>query len=684
MINFRAILLIILLTIRTNYTQNWLRVDSIFSPSGVSLQSFSAPTFGDLDSDGDYDLILGNLGDEVEYFQNTTSQPPATFTKNTTLLFSIYSQGQQFTNSAYPSLIDLDNDRDLDLVIGGYNGLLFYQNVGDSLHAAWQKVDSVFNSSVNPQIGTDARQAFADLDNDGDLDLLVGIGESLFGGPIAGLTFGFRNVGASTNPIFLRDDILVTGIPDVGLNSYPALADLDSDNDYDLLIGRDGAALYYYKNTGTSTSPIWTREYTTFAGIEAVNYWKDPTFCNLDLDGDLDLIYGTDDGDLYFYQNIGSVTNPQFQYNAAYFALVKVNSSSTVSFADFDNDGDYDLLSGSTLDKMQYLKNEGTKTQPKFVKTVTSFSSLDPGFRCSPVFVDLDKDNDFDIVSGADNGSISCYINNGSSFSVNTGYFGSIDVGYASAPAFADIDGDGDEDLLIGSETGGSYLFLLREGNNFITPVSNPFASISFPNYSRPSFTDIDNDNDYDLILGKSFGELNCYENVGNAQNPQWLRNDGLVSDMEVKQNAAPGFADLDNDRRIDCVIGEYDGNFSYFKNLFAPTSVQNENNKTPDGFYLSQNYPNPFNPTTTIRYAISSPSSSSTLLKERNEVGFVSLKVYNVLGKEIAILVNGGQQPANYELVFDAGRYHLPSGIYFYKLQVHGTTETKKMILLR
>lgn len=658
-----------------NYAQNWLKVDSIFSPSGVSLQSFSAPAFGDLDSDGDYDLILGNLGDEAEYFQNITSLPPATFTKDTTLLFSIYSHGQQFTNLAYPSLIDLDNDRDLDLVIGGYNGLLFYQNVGDSLHAAWQMVDSIFANSVNPQIGTDARQAFADLDNDADLDLLIGIGESLFGGPTAGLTFGFRNVGISTNPIFLRDDILVTGIPDVGLNSYPALADLDSDNDYDLLIGRDGAALYYYKNTGTSTSPIWTREYTTFAGVEAINYWKDPTFCDLDLDGDLDLIYGTDDGDLFFYQNNGTINIPLFQYNAAYFSIIKVNSSSTVSFADFDKDGDYDLFSGSTLDKMQYLKNEGTITKPKFVKASASFSSLDPGFRCSPVFVDLDKDNDFDIVSGADNGSISCYINNGSSFSVNTSYLGSIDVGYASAPAFTDIDGDGDEDLLIGSETGSNYIFLEREGNSFITSVSNPFASISFPNYSRPSFADIDNDSDYDLILGKSFGELNCYENVGNVQNPQWLRNDGLVSDMEVKQNAAPGFVDLDNDGKIDCVIGEYDGNFSYFKNLFAPTSVENKNDKSPNEFYLGQNYPNPFNPTTKIRWQ--SPVS-----------GWQVLRVYNTLGKEIATLVDELKPAGSYEIEFNtvmiSHGVSLPSGVYFYKLQAADYTETKKMILLR
>ena len=196
-------------------------------------------------------MILGNLGNKAEYFREHYYSAAGYIQQRHNLLYSIYAGGLQFTNSDYPSLVDLDNDRDLDLIIGGYNGLLYYKNIGDALNAIWLKVDSVFADSVNPQIGSDARQAFADLDADGDLDLLVGIGESFMNGPTPGLTFGFRNVGSPTNPVFSRDDNLVIGIPDVGLNSYPALADLDNDNDFDLLIGRDGAALYYYKNTGT-------------------------------------------------------------------------------------------------------------------------------------------------------------------------------------------------------------------------------------------------------------------------------------------------------------------------------------------------------------------------------------------------------------------------------------------------
>jgi hypothetical protein len=85
--------------------------------------------------------------------------------------------------------------------------------------------------------------------------------------------------------------------------------------------------------------------------------------------------------------------------------------------------------------------------------------------------------------------------------------------------------------------------------------------------------------------------------------------------------------------------------------------------------FNLEQNYPNPFNPSTVISYRL--PVSSN-----------VTLKVYDVLGNEVATLVNEEKQPGNYEVEFNAS--NLPSGIYFYKLQAGDYNQTKKMVLLR
>ena len=95
--------------------------------------------------------------------------------------------------------------------------------------------------------------------------------------------------------------------------------------------------------------------------------------------------------------------------------------------------------------------------------------------------------------------------------------------------------------------------------------------------------------------------------------------------------------------------------------------------------FQLSQNYPNPFNPSTKIKYSI--PSAHSPLPGGASG-GLVTLKVYDLLGREVATLVDEKQQPGNYEVTFDGSK--LSSGIYFYRLQADSHIQTKKMILLK
>ena len=89
----------------------------------------------------------------------------------------------------------------------------------------------------------------------------------------------------------------------------------------------------------------------------------------------------------------------------------------------------------------------------------------------------------------------------------------------------------------------------------------------------------------------------------------------------------------------------------------------------TPEVFALYANYPNPFNPSTKIRYAIS-------------QTAFTSLKVYSILGEEVATLINEEKTPGVYEVNFDAS--NLTSGTYLYKLQAGNYTETKKMVILK
>ena len=91
-----------------------------------------------------------------------------------------------------------------------------------------------------------------------------------------------------------------------------------------------------------------------------------------------------------------------------------------------------------------------------------------------------------------------------------------------------------------------------------------------------------------------------------------------------------------------------------------------------PEEFKLFQNHPNPFNPSTNIRFQVSNSA-------------FVSLKIFDALGNEVATLVSEEKQPGNYEVKFNSGTVpNLSSGIYFYTLRAGRYSETKKMILLR
>ena len=98
-------------------------------------------------------------------------------------------------------------------------------------------------------------------------------------------------------------------------------------------------------------------------------------------------------------------------------------------------------------------------------------------------------------------------------------------------------------------------------------------------------------------------------------------------------------------------------------------TSVKNVSAEIPTGIFLGQNYPNPFNPVTNLSFGISKP-------------GFVSLKIYDMLGKEVAALVSESLNAGTYEITWLAG--NAPSGIYYYTLTSVGNTITKRMVLLK
>ncbi len=109
-----------------------------------------------------------------------------------------------------------------------------------------------------------------------------------------------------------------------------------------------------------------------------------------------------------------------------------------------------------------------------------------------------------------------------------------------------------------------------------------------------------------------------------------------------------------------------FDRGITYYSKF---SNVSNEVTLLPTGFSLNQNFPNPFNPTTVISYSV-----PSTLR--------VTLKIYNVLGKEVMTLVDAEKTAGNYNATFDAS--NLPSGVYIYRIQAGKFSEAKRMVLVK
>ena len=134
---------------------------------------------------------------------------------------------------------------------------------------------------------------------------------------------------------------------------------------------------------------------------------------------------------------------------------------------------------------------------------------------------------------------------------------------------------------------------------------------------------------------------------------------------------------DFDGLRENAVTAFEIARNAGWTDKIVSVSSGETDGNLIPQKFALSQNYPNPFNPNTTIKYSIPSVASGFSLSN-------VTLKVYDILGREVATLVNEQQKPGYYEVQFTSNNVQLTSGVYFYRIQAGDFVETKKMILLR
>ncbi len=548
----KAIIFVILaLTINMLFSQPWEQDNSIFNPSGVPSLTFSQPRFADLDNDEDFDMILGSTSQAPLYFENTGSATNPAFAPGDDLFEDVSS-----LDAEMGVCVDIDNDGDLDLVTGGYTGLHLYRNIGSATQAEFSHEAGFFSGLL---VGSNPVPDLADADGDGDSDMVVGLSED-------GSVLLYENTGTASNAQFSESNMQT--IEDIGLYAYPIFADFDADGDQDIFCGRDGHLFNYFENNNGS----WTQNDTPFAGLGTETYWNSPDLVDLDGDNVLDLIYGTASGPLVYQVNNGTGSNPSWAENTTLFGgTLDVGGASNPVFYDFDGDGDLDMISGSNLGDIKYYENIGNVHCPAWQENNSYFASIDHSIYAAVTVGDVDNDGDADVIVGDLNGSLYFHRNTGMGLMEETGHFPGFSVSGWSAPRLLDMDGDGDLDIAVGSDDG-TLSYLVNQGDastpNWVEN-SSFFNGIDVGSNCVPSFADYDGDGDYDFAAGNLFGDVTYFENGMG-----WTENTSLFSDMTVDQNATPALVDLDADGDLDIVVGCYDGTFTFHRNMLYSGDV--------------------------------------------------------------------------------------------------------------